>query len=113
MIPGARLRIFGWREYALSFSDHDHKKARNIVGAMGCILLALVLGFTAYGLSIYFYIYAQRDLGAATTSTYYAILPFIGALLSLLIFGEWPSMILIIAVVVIAIGTYFSSTSDS
>ena len=43
MIPGARLHIFGWREYAFSFSDHDHKKARNIFGAMGCILLALVL----------------------------------------------------------------------
>ena len=29
------------------------------------VLCALLLGFVAYGLSIYFYIYAQRDLGAA------------------------------------------------
>lgn len=32
----------------------------------------LGLGFIAYGLSIYFYVYAQRLLGAARTSAYYA-----------------------------------------
>ena len=42
------------------------------------ILLILLLGFVAYGLSIYFYVYAQRDLGAAKTSAYYAVAPFIG-----------------------------------
>ncbi len=51
---------------------------------------ALLLGFTAYGLSIYFYICAQRDLGAAKTSAYYAVAPFIGSGLSPLIFGEKP-----------------------
>ena len=40
---------------------------------IGYIVIALILGFVAYGLSIYFYIYAQRDLGAAKTSTYYAV----------------------------------------
>lgn len=77
------------------------------------ILLALLLGFVAYGLSIYFYIYAQRDLGAAKTSTYYAISPFIGAILSLIIFSEQPSMIFIIALIIMAIGTYLSSTSNN
>ena len=80
---------------------------------MGYIVLAFILGFVAYGLSIYFYIYAQRDLGAAKTSTYYAISPFIGAVLSLIIFRELPSVIFIVAVVVMAIGTYLASTSDS
>ena len=80
---------------------------------IGYIVLALGLGFVAYGLSIYFYIYAQRDLGAAKTSTYYAISPFIGAALSLIIFSELPSMIFIIALILMAIGTYLSSTSDN
>ena len=80
---------------------------------IGYILLALFLGFVAYGLSIYFYIYAQRDLGAAKTSTYYAISPFIGAILSLIIFSEQPSMIFIIALIIMAVGTYLSSTSDN
>ena len=74
------------------------------------ILVALLLGFVAYGLSIYFYIYAQRDLGAAKTSTYYAVSPFIGAGLSLLIFREIPSIQFLIALAVMAAGTYFAST---
>ena len=71
--------------------------------------LALLLGFVSYGLSIYFYIYAQRDLGAAKTSTYYAISPFIGAALSLLIFREIPSVTFLVALVVMAAGTYLAS----
>ena len=77
---------------------------------MGYIVMALLLGFVAYGLSIYFYIYAQRDLGAAKTSTYYAISPFIGAGLSLIIFNEIPSPVFIIALLIMAVGTYFAST---
>ena len=50
------------------------------------IIAALLLGFFAYGLSIFFYIYAQRDLGAARTSAYYAVAPFIGVALSLIVF---------------------------
>ena len=48
----------------------------------------LLVGFIAYGLSIYFYVYAQRLLGAARTSAYYAISPFIAAILSLIIFKQ-------------------------
>ena len=39
------------------------------------ILLATLLGFIAYGLSIFLYIRAQRDLGAAKTSAYYSVAP--------------------------------------
>jgi drug/metabolite transporter (DMT)-like permease len=52
------------------------------------IALSLLLGFAAYGLSIYFYIRAQRHLGAARTSAYYAFAPFIGAALSAALFGQ-------------------------
>ena len=80
---------------------------------LGYIILALLLGFVAYGLSIYFYIYAQRYLGAAKTSTYYAISPFVGAAISLISFREQPSVIFLIALAIMAVGTYFASTSDS
>ena len=33
---------------------------------------------------------AQRLLGAAGTSAYYAVSPFIGALFSVVLFYEWP-----------------------
>jgi drug/metabolite transporter (DMT)-like permease len=52
------------------------------------IVILLLLGFVAYGLSIYCYTYAQRTIGAARTSTYYALAPFIGAALSFLLLGE-------------------------
>lgn len=79
---------------------------------IGYILIALVLGFVAYGLSIVFYIYAQRGLGAARTSAYYAISPFIGATLSLLIFREIPTVFFLISLVIMALGTYFVSTNE-
>ena len=76
------------------------------------IIAALLLGFFAYGLSIFFYIYAQRDLGAARTSAYYAIAPFIGVGLSLIIFREIPTFSFVIALVIMVIGTYFASTEE-
>ena len=49
------------------------------------ILPAVLLGFVAYGLSIFTYIRAQKTLGAAKTSAFYAIAPFIGAMLSFIL----------------------------
>ncbi len=74
------------------------------------MLLALLLGFFTYGLSILFYIYAQRYLGAAKTSAYYAVSPFMGAVLSLAIFRQIPSISVLTALFVMALGTYFVST---
>ncbi len=70
------------------------------------ILKILLLGFVAYGLSIYFYVYAQRDLGAAKTSAYYAIAPFIGVLLSFIIFREIPGVLFFIALAIMIAGTW-------
>lgn len=76
------------------------------------IIAALFLGFFAYGLSIFFYIYAQRDMGAARTSAYYAISPFIGVGLSLIIFRKIPSFSFFIALIIMIIGTYLASTEE-
>lgn len=73
------------------------------------IIATLLLGFVAYGLSIYFYVYAQRELGAARTSAYYAIAPFIGVGLSFTIFHEIPTISFVIALLIMIAGTYFAS----
>lgn len=73
------------------------------------ILAAMLVGFVAYGLSICFYIYAQRDLGAARTSAYYSVAPFVGVFLSLLIFREWPEANFWVALVIMAGGTWLVS----
>jgi len=76
------------------------------------ILGAISLGFVAYGLSIAFYIYAQRELGAAKTSAYYAVAPFIGVALSLIIFSELPDASFIIALLIMIAGTYVVTFAD-
>ena len=78
------------------------------------ILPAIVLGFVAYGLSIFTYIRAQKDLGAAKTSAYYAIAPFIGALLSFVFLRESLTAAYLVALTVMIIGTVFviSDTFD-
>ena len=76
------------------------------VPALGDILKILLLGFVSYGLSIYFYVYAQRDLGAAKTSAYYAIAPFVGVLLSLIIFREIPGILFFAALLIMLVGTW-------
>ena len=67
--------------------------------------LSLLLGFVAYGLSIFVYIAAQRGIGAAKTSAYYAVAPFLGALLSLLVLHERPGPLFYAALAVMAVGT--------
>ncbi|OUO47759.1 EamA family transporter [Olsenella sp. An285] len=69
-------------------------------------LAALLLGFVAYGLSIFFYVYAQRGLGAARTSAYYAVNPFIGAVLSLVLFRTVPGPAFLLALALMALGAW-------
>ena len=73
------------------------------------VFAVLGVGFVAYGLSIFFYVYAQRFLGAARTSAYYAIAPFIGTLLSLIIFQELPHYTYFIALGIMAFGAWLCS----
>ncbi|MBR1439247.1 MAG: DMT family transporter, partial [Synergistaceae bacterium] len=55
---------------------------------VNAIVSAMLLGFVAYGLSIFFYVRAQETLGAAKTSAYYAAAPFAGALMSFVFLHE-------------------------
>lgn len=77
--------------------------------APSLILPALLLGFVAYGLSIFFYVYAQRSLGAARTSAYYALAPFIGVALSFIFFRDLPSVSFYVALGMMIAGTYLAS----
>ncbi len=76
------------------------------------ILPVLGVGCVAYGLSIFFYVHAQRYLGAARTSAYYAIAPFFGAFLSLIIFRELPPYTFFIALGLMAIGAWLCSSDE-
>lgn len=66
--------------------------------------IALVLGFASYGLSIFLYVRAQNVIGAAKTSAYYAVAPFIGAFLSFVFLHEKLTWIYLAALVIMAAG---------
>ncbi len=82
------------------------------LGALWSIPAVLAVGFVAYGLSIFFYVYAQRLLGAARTSAYYAVAPFIGTLLSLVIFHALPPASFYAALVIMAIGAWLCAKDE-
>lgn len=71
------------------------------------LLYVMVLGFVAYGLSIHFYIMAQKDLGAAKTSAYYSIAPFLGVAFSMLLLHEKPNAQFAVAFILMIISTCF------
>ena len=69
------------------------------------ILAILLLGFVAYGLSINFYIMAQKDLGAAKTSAYYSVAPFLGVAFSMLLLHERPALQFYFALFIMILST--------
>ena len=74
--------------------------------AIQWIVCTLLLGFVAYGLSIHFYIMAQKNLGAAKTSAYYSVAPFLGVVFSFLFLSERPGIQFYAALVIMIISTY-------
>ena len=77
------------------------------------VLLAMLTGFFTYGISIACYIRAQRTLGAAKTSAYYAAAPFIGAVLSFLLLGERANGLFFVALLFMGAGAFFTTFDGS
>lgn len=87
---------FGAMIFAIALGESSHQ--------LLFILAALLLGFVAFGLSIFFYISAQRTLGAARTSAYYAAAPFIGVLISWIFLHEQITTSFLIALIIMILG---------
>jgi hypothetical protein len=58
--------------------------------ALKPVLLALLLGFVGYGVSLVFLIRVMRELGASRAGAFFGSYPFIGAVLSFAWLGESP-----------------------
>lgn len=70
------------------------------------------LAFLFGGLELLLYLCIrnmQRYMVAKKTSTYYALAPFIGALLSIIMLGEPVTMIFIIASILMAAGCWIAA----
>src|SRR5450432_773155 len=66
----------------------------------------LALGAVGYGVSLQFYLRAQRAVGAARTASVFAVAPFIGVAVALAFGAPWPGPQLPIAGVLIAVGLW-------
>ena len=65
---------------------------------------AMGIGFFTFGLSIVFFARSLRDLGAARTSAYFAAAPFIGSIISVVVFRTMPDMQFLIALLLFLAG---------
>ena len=71
------------------------------------LLPVLALGFVSYGLSIHFYIRAQKELGAAKTSAWYSLSPFLGVAFGMLLLGEIPDLQFYVGLAIMGLATVF------
>ena len=84
--PTAIIRIKGFfaggTNVAIALIIGAQLPSAQIIGA------SLGIGAICYGMSLMLFIIALRHLGAARTSAYFAIAPFFGAALSIILFAE-------------------------
>jgi len=71
---------------------------------------ALALGFVGYGVSLVLFVVALRSLGTARTGAFFSTAPFVGAVLSLLIWREPVTASLIAAGSLMALGVWLHLT---
>jgi drug/metabolite transporter (DMT)-like permease len=68
------------------------------------ILFAMLLGFFSYGLSIVLFILSMRSLGAGRTSALFGTAPFIGVVISFLVFQESPDLVFMVSFSIMVLG---------
>jgi drug/metabolite transporter (DMT)-like permease len=88
---------------AVAFVLHDRFPAA--AHAIGLVLI----GAVSYGLSLRWYLAAQRAFGAARTASIFALAPFAGALVALA-FGERGSAVTALAAFVLLLAVYLHAT---
>jgi drug/metabolite transporter (DMT)-like permease len=74
------------------------------------IVAALALGFLSYGVSLVAFVLALRKLGTARTGAYFSTAPFVGALVSLIVFKELPTAMFVVAAGLMAVGVWLHAT---
>jgi drug/metabolite transporter (DMT)-like permease len=83
-----------------------------VMPATRSVLLAGVVGFCGYGLSLVLFVLALRHLGTARSGAYFSMAPFAGAALSLLMLGDAPDAWFWIAAALMAGGIWLHLTES-
>ena len=72
-------------------------------------LALLIIGALAYGVSLRWYLMAQRAFGAARTASIFALAPFAGAIVAIAL-GDRPTLLTALAAAVLLLGVYLHAT---
>lgn len=70
------------------------------------VLAAATVGLLGYGVSLVCFVFALRHLGTARTGAYFSLAPFVGAVLSLLIFRDALSFSFLVAAALMVLGVW-------
>ena len=73
-------------------------------------LIAGVVGFVGYGVSLALFVIALRGLGTARTSAYFSTAPFIGSAAAVIALGDAVTVQLVIAGILMAVGVWLHMT---
>lgn len=84
----------------------------NPLPKMIIILAALLVGAVCYGMSIALFVLSLRSLGTARTGALFATAPFVGAILSLLIFHEKPTIQIYLSLPLMILGVLMLLTEN-
>jgi drug/metabolite transporter (DMT)-like permease len=99
-IAGSKGLVAGCVNTGLGLALGAAWPATSVIGS------ALVIGFFGYGLSLVLFVLALRGLGTARTGAYFSTAPFVGAALSVALFGEPVSMVFWLAAGLMAAGVW-------
>ncbi|MEO8426258.1 MAG: EamA family transporter [Verrucomicrobiota bacterium] len=74
------------------------------------LLMTGAVGFLGYGVSLTLFVLALRHIGAARTSAYFSIAPFVGAAVSVVFLGDKLTLGFMAAAVLMALGIWLHLT---
>lgn len=83
-----------------------------VLPAAHAVVLAMLLGFFGYGLSLVMYVLALRGLGAARAGAYFSTAPFLGAVLAIVMFDEATSLLFWLAAALMMLGVWLHLTES-
>ncbi len=79
---------------------------------LSTMLIAGLVGFCGYGLSLVLFVLALRELGTARTGAYFSAAPFVGAVISLALLGEFPGPVFWVAAALMGAGIWLHLTES-
>ncbi len=74
------------------------------------VLACGVVGLAGYGVSLTFFVLALRSLGTARTGAYFSVAPFVGAVISLVLLGDSPTVAFFLAAGLMGVGVWLHLT---